>query len=185
MNLDTLIWRFRVLQTKVMGKLPALPWSQIPRTLAQPFENWNYAYFATPVPGECLPDMVLYETLIGRFYGRLEDRDFLGAVIVEEIGRIYQRPPVTVRPGDIVVDLGGHLGTFVRVALNDGAKLVVVFEANASNAECFRATFREEITEGKVVLIEAPVWSERRVSTTLRHSGTEIREYFRLSCGVY
>jgi hypothetical protein len=24
----------------------------------------------------------------------------------------------------------------------------------------------------------------RRVSTTLRHSGTEIREYFRLSCGV-
>jgi hypothetical protein len=25
----------------------------------------------------------------------------------------------------------------------------------------------------------------RRVSTTLRHSGTEIREYFRLSCGVY
>jgi hypothetical protein len=74
MNLDTLIWRFRVLQTKVMGKLPALPWSQIPRTLAQPFENWNYSYFATPVPGECLPDMVLYETLIGRFYGRVEDR---------------------------------------------------------------------------------------------------------------
>ena len=27
-------------------------------------------------------------------------------------------------------------------------------------------------------------WSERRVSTTLRHSHTEIREYFRLSLGV-
>src|ERR1700688_761928 len=160
MNLDTLIWRFRVLQTKVMGKLPALPWSQIPRMLAQHFENWNYSYFATPVADEGLTDMVLYETLIGRFYGRREDRDFLGGVIVEVIGRIYQRPPVVVSPGDIVVDLGGHLVTFVRVALNDGAKLVVVFEANASNAECFRVTFREEIAQGRVVLIEAPVWSE-------------------------
>jgi len=167
MNLDTVIWRLRVLQTKLAGKLPALPWSRIPRML-QPFEKWNYSYFATPVPGECLPDMVLYETLIGRFYGRPHDRDLLGGVIVEEIGRIYQRPPVAVRPGDIVIDLGGHLGTFVRVALNDGAKLVVAFEADASNAECFRATFREEITEGKVVLIEAPVWSE---SCVVRFSG--------------
>ncbi len=168
MNLDTLIWRFRVLQTKIMGKLPALPWSQLPRMLAQPLENWNYSYFATPVADETQPGMVLYETLIGRFYGRREDRDFLGGVIVEEIGRIYQRPPVAVHPGDVVVDLGGHLGTFVRVALNDGAKLVIAFEANASNAECFRATFREEIAQGRVVLIEAPVWSE---SCIVRFSG--------------
>jgi FkbM family methyltransferase len=168
MNFDTLIWRFRILQSKAMGQLPALPWSQVPQMLAQPFENWDYNYFATPVGGGEFPGMVLYETPMGRFYGRPEDQDSIGGVIVEEICRIYQRPPVEVRPGDIVVDLGAHLGTFARVALNAGAKQVIAFEANAANAECFRRTFREEITQGKVVLVESPVWSE---SCTVRFSG--------------
>jgi FkbM family methyltransferase len=112
--------------------------------------------------------MVLYETAVGRFYGRPEDRDSIGGVIVEEICRVYERPPVAVRPGDIVVDLGGHLGTFTRVALNAGAKLVVAFEANAMNAQCFRTTFHDEIARGKVILVESPVWSE---PCTVRFAG--------------
>jgi FkbM family methyltransferase len=160
MNLDTLSWRLRVLQNKAMGKLPALPWSVVPTMMAQPFENWNYDYFATSLGDRGVPGMVLYETAVGRFYGRPEDRDSIGGVIVEEICRVYERPPVAVRPGDIVVDLGGHLGTFTRVALSAGAKMVVAFEANATNARCFRTTFKDDIAQGKVVLVESPVWSE-------------------------
>jgi FkbM family methyltransferase len=164
MNLDTFSWRFRVLQSKALGKLPALPWSQVATMMTQPFEKWDYQYFATGLPtglnDRGVPGMVLYDTAVGRFYGRPEDQDSIGGVIVEEICRVYERPPVAVRPGDVVVDLGGHLGTFTRVALNAGAKLVVAFEANATNANCFRTTFQDEIARGKVVLIESPVWSE-------------------------
>jgi FkbM family methyltransferase len=128
--------------------------------MTQRVEQWNYNYFATPVKDSPAPAMVLYETYIGQFYGRPEDQSSMGCVIVEEICRIYQRPPVVVRPGDIVVDLGAHLGTFTRVALDAGARLVVAFEANAINAECFRTTFREEIAQGKVMLVQSPVWSE-------------------------
>jgi len=161
MSLDTLIWRWRVLRTKARGQLPALPWSQVPRLLAQPFQNWDNSYFATPVRERDVSGMVLYETAIGRFYGGPEDRGGIACVMVEEICRIYERAPVVVRPGDVVIDLGAHLGTFTRVALNAGAKLVVAFEANTANAECFRRTFQDEIAEGKVVLVESPVWSER------------------------
>lgn len=168
MHLDTFNWRFRVLQSKATGKLPALPWSQLPSMMARPFEKWDYQYFATSLDNCGVPGMVQYETAVGRFYGRPEDQDSIGGVIVEEICRVYERPPVAVRPGDIVVDLGGHLGTFTRVALNAGAKLVVAFEANAVNANCFRATFRDEIAHEKVVLIESPVWSE---SCTVHFSG--------------
>ena len=168
MNFDTLIWRFRILRSKAMGQLPALPWSRVPTLLTQPIEKWDYRYFAMPVKDRGLPGMVPYETAIGPFYGRPEDQSSIGCVIVEELCRIYQRPPVVVRPGDVVVDLGAHLGTFARVALNAGAKLVVAFEANAGNAECFRRTFQDEIAQGKVVLVESPVWSER---CTVRFSG--------------
>jgi len=160
MNFDTWSWRFRVLQSKATGKLPALPWSAVATMMTQPFEKWNYNYFATSLSDPDTSGMVLYETAYGRFYGRPEDRDSIGGVVVEEICRVYERAPVAVRPGDVVVDLGGHLGTFTRVALNAGAKLVVAFEANAMNANCFRTTFKDEIAQKKVVLVESPVWSE-------------------------
>ncbi len=168
MNRDTLIWRLRVLRSKTKGRLPALPWSHLPALLAQPLEHWDYSYFAKPVPDKSVPGMVPYETALGRFYGRQDDQGSIGCVIVEELCRIYQRPPVEVRPGDVVVDLGAHLGTFARVALDAGARMVVAFEANSLNAQCFRTTFAKEMAQGKVVLVESPVWSKRG---TVRFSG--------------
>jgi FkbM family methyltransferase len=73
-----------------------------------------------------------------------------------------------IRSGDVVIDLGAHVGTFARVALNAGAKLVIAFEANAVNAACFRRNFQYEIGQGKIVLIESPAWSE---CCTVRFSG--------------
>ena len=159
-NLDTFRWRGRVLGSKLKGQLPGLPWTQLPGMMAQPFENWDYSYFTTRVQGSDVPDIVLYETALGRFYGHSSDQASIAGVIVEELCRVYQQPPVMVSPGDVVVDLGAHLGTFIRVALDAGAKQVVAFEANTRHAECLRMTYKSEIARKRVVLIEAPVWSE-------------------------
>ena len=124
-----------MLQSKAAGKLPALPWSQMPTMMARPFEKWDYQYFATSLSDRAVPGMVLYEAAVGRFYGRPEDQDSIGGVIVEEICRVYERTPVALRPGDVVVDLGGHLGTFTRVALNAGARLVVASDVSFDKGE--------------------------------------------------
>ncbi len=58
MNLDTFSWRFRVLQSKATGKLPALPWSRLPSMMARPFEKWDYQYFATCPDDRGVPGMV-------------------------------------------------------------------------------------------------------------------------------
>jgi FkbM family methyltransferase len=75
--------------------------------------------------------------------------------------RIYDRPPVGIRTGDVVVDVGGYLGTFTRFALMQGADKVVVFEPEPTNIECFKKTFSDEIGQGLVILVEAAAWEKR------------------------
>jgi FkbM family methyltransferase len=164
---DTLIWRSRILASKISGSLPALPPAKLPGLLLSRIEDWDYRYFVLPAQTDN-EGRTVYRTPFGEFYGRPEDRSSLGAVVVEEIARIYERPPVMIHRGDVVLDLGANLGTFTRIALNSGARLVVAFEADADNAGCFRQTFREELANGSVILVESPLWSECR---TVHFSG--------------
>lgn len=157
---DAILYRFKIIQNKLTGRLPALPWIKLAAMIASPVNQWDCSYFAIPVPGQEREGLVLYDTAFGRFYGRPKDRQVIGFVIAEEMFGIYSRPSVAVRPGDIVLDLGAHMGTFTRVALDAGAKLVVSFEADSDNARCFRQTFQAELASGKVILVESPVWSE-------------------------
>ena len=71
---------------------------------------------------------------------------------------IYQRGAVVIRSGDVVFDVGSHLGTFSRFALNRGVQLVVAFEPESTNITCYKQTFQREIEEGRVILVEAAVW---------------------------
>jgi FkbM family methyltransferase len=66
-----------------------------------------------------------------------------------------------VRPGDIVLDCGGHIGTFTNKALERGAAKVVGFEPDPVNAEAYRRNFKKEIAEGRVILIEQGVWDSK------------------------
>jgi FkbM family methyltransferase len=50
-----------------------------------------------------------------------------------------------VESGDVVIDVGGHLGTFTRFALDHGARQVVGLEPEPRNVACFRRTFDREI----------------------------------------
>jgi FkbM family methyltransferase len=64
----------------------------------------------------------------------------------------------TVRPGDVVVDCGAHLGSFTRYALRKGARLVVAVEPSSTNVSCLKRTFTDEIAAGRVMVARLAVW---------------------------
>lgn len=74
-------------------------------------------------------------------------------------------PDRQVRPGEIVMDCGAHVGTFVHQALQLGAAKVVAVEPDATNIECLRRNFKQEIAAGKVVVYPKAVWDSE---TTLK-----------------
>src|SRR5580704_12841394 len=168
---STIVWRFRIVETAPRGQLPEIPLTRLPRLLLTPVETWgDFEQFVVPIKSD--DDNVLYGSPFGTFYVR-EDWSSLGVVIIEEIARVYERRPVFVERGDVVLDLGANLGTFTRVALNAGAELVVAFEPDPSNSQCFRRTFREELAQARVVFIEAPAWSD---CTAVHFSGFGLDE---------
>ena len=75
-----------------------------------------------------------------------------------------------VRPGDIVIDAGAHVGTFAKKALRDGAKLVIAIEPAPSAVECLRRNLREEIAAGKVIVMPEGIW-DREDSLALFDNG--------------
>ena len=102
---------------------------------------------------------VLWATPVGEFWGRLADGRLLDFLVNEqERQKTYQRGPVVIRPGDVVLDVGAHLGTFTRIALRDGAAKIVAFEIEPVSIRCFKKTFRKELAEGLVVLVEEAAW---------------------------
>jgi len=75
----------------------------------------------------------------------------------------YQLGPCQVRPGDVVLDAGAHLGVFTRQALLAGAKLVVAIEPAPENLECLRRNFKAEIESGRVLVYAKGVWDREDV----------------------
>jgi FkbM family methyltransferase len=67
-------------------------------------------------------------------------------------------PSEGVRPGDIVIDCGAHVGVFTHTALARGASQVVAVEPEPSNLECLRRNFATEIATGRVIVVGVGVW---------------------------
>ena len=65
----------------------------------------------------------------------------------------YGEPPV--RPGDVVIDCGAHVGQSTLTALRMGARLVVSVEPDPKNLMCLRRNLAEHIAAGRVIV--APV----------------------------
>ena len=82
-----------------------------------------------------------------------------------------QDPVNVVRPGDIVIDCGAHVGIFVDQALQRGAEKVVAVDPDPTQLECLRRNFAPEIEIGKVVLVPKAVWSSPGKMSL--HIGTE------------
>jgi FkbM family methyltransferase len=76
-------------------------------------------------------------------------------------------PPV--RPGDVVIDCGGHWGNSALTALELGAKLVVSFEPDPTNVECIRRNLRSHIEAGRAIVYDAGVWDREGELQFERH----------------
>ena len=101
-------------------------------------------------------DLILLETPLGRFWIPEMDRaghdDFL-LMVAEQLDNHYQ-----YEGGAFVLDCGANLGTFTRMALIRGAKVVVAIEPAPDVVRCLRKTFAEEISLGRVILEQKGVW---------------------------
>ena len=156
-------WRIQVLAWKLEGALPYLGWLDLLREILP--QRMRFVSREVP-PGFVRakesrkgPRLVLWDTPIGSFWGRCEDGQILWLLLLELYGyRLYDRGKVVVQDSDVVLDLGSHLGTFTRFALRRGARLVVAFEPEPTNAACFKQTFLEELAAGRVLLVEAAAW---------------------------
>ncbi len=157
-----LAWRGDLLSEKLHGHFPNTSWYEVGKVMLPQF------IISKPLSAEvkerdCLPCPVLWRTAVGSFWGRESDNIALDTVVIEQILGLYQQGPVRVMPGDIVFDIGGHLGAFTRVALDNGASKVVVFEPEPTNITCFKKTFAEELRKGQVILIELAAWEAKGV----------------------
>jgi FkbM family methyltransferase len=85
----------------------------------------------------------------------------LAYVLAEQQWISGAAPGDTVQPGDVVVDVGAHIGTFDDDALRRGASKCILVEPDPVNVECIRRNFPREIAEGKVVIIAEGAWSSR------------------------
>jgi FkbM family methyltransferase len=101
----------------------------------------------------------LWETMLGRLWIPGPGLYVIKHLQWEQmVQKVYHHPMVHVRQGDVVLDCGAHIGGFTRVALLDGARLVVAIEPERANLAAFRRNFQRELQTGQVRLVEKGVW---------------------------
>jgi FkbM family methyltransferase len=155
-ELDTRLW---FLELKFRGDVPQVGWAETLRRVGPGWPQRARFDVARAVGGGAEPCPVLWETPLGRFWGTERDGRELDLLTLEQaVGGIYEQRAVTVEDADVVVDVGAHLGTFTRIALQHGARLVVAVEPDPVNAVCFDRTFAPEIAGGRVRLVQAAAW---------------------------
>jgi FkbM family methyltransferase len=155
-ELDTRLWFLRL---KLRGDVPQVGWTEVFRRMGPRWTRLDRFDIAQPVGGGDAPCRVIWATPLGQFWGTERDGRELDLLTLEQaVGDIYEQQAVSVHAGDIVIDVGAHLGTFTRLALQQGARQVIAVEPDPVNAACLGRTFASEIEEGRVRLVEAAAW---------------------------
>lgn len=104
----------------------------------------------------------------------MDGRRLIGFLLAEQEYNAKGIPASAVRPGDVVLDVGAHIGTFTDLALRQGASKVIQLEPDPVNVECLRRNFKAEIEAGRVVLVPEGAWSKEdtiEFSTGVGNSG--------------
>lgn len=87
------------------------------------------------------------------------------------------RLPERFGPGDIVVDVGAHIGSFAYAVARRGGKHVWSIEPDAANCALAAGHLRPYIDQGHVRLIHAAVWRSDPNDDELRLDGYHAMSY--------
>jgi len=104
-----------------------------------------------------------WDTPDGRYWTADSNDAVLPILVAQQMSGIYRLPGPgrSARAGDVVIDCGAHIGTYVRRALAEGAARVVAIEPAPGNVECLRRNFPEQVASGSVVIRAAGVWDKQ------------------------
>jgi FkbM family methyltransferase len=98
--------------------------------------------------------------------GTLDQAIFNGVVRLNEY-----RLPDRFAPGDIVIDIGGHIGTFAQAVLSRGCENVYCIEPDGANYEIAAHYLRPHIDNGSLQLERGAAWRSDRNTDELRFDG--------------
>ncbi len=169
---------------KATGNGNACPWNKL---LASPWDNERLSELRKQARAQIKPmgeDFTMgirrFDTKSRPFWLRdggkaMSAETLLEFVLAEQAWLSEIAPDYTVKPGEVVLDVGSHVGTFGDDALRRGASKVIMIEPDPVNVECIRRNFAKEIAEGKVVLVPEGAWdseSTLEFSIGVANSGT-------------
>jgi FkbM family methyltransferase len=120
----------------------------------------------------------LVETPHGRWWIPAGNDFVLPWNLAEQQRQVYGTGEQAVKPGDVVLDCGGNVGTWTRTALDHGAGLVVAFEPAPENIESYRRNFRDQIAASRVILIPKGVWDKEDVLVLRRDPANSAADTF-------
>jgi len=163
------LWNGPATMAKLRDRAPDCPWSRVVRA------RFDARGFSDPYSGSLAGVSVeSRDDAFGIELVRSPKRSFwikqgadqnwsgerlLAYLLAEHAWMGNTNPDEAVRPADVVIDCGAHVGVFTQRALARGASKVVAVEPDPVNLECLRRNFREEIAAGKVVLVPKGVWN--------------------------
>jgi FkbM family methyltransferase len=105
----------------------------------------------------------LWSTPKGEYWVPDTSDSILSILLAQQETRIYGDADTGgVRSGDIVLDAGAHVGTYVRTALEAGAKTVVAIEPSPEALWSLHRNLAKEIAAGRVIVYEKGIWDEEK-----------------------
>lgn len=176
-NYSKIAWRLGDVVDKITINPPRLTWADViygltvspGHPIVRTFSEGPVTIQSSGGDGPC---PVLWNTPWGEMWARFEDEEILEFLAREQFDLdIYEFGPVKLREGDVVIDVGAHLGTFARAVLQRGAGHVIAIEPEPTNIECLKKNLKQEIEQGRVTLVEAAAWeSSGTLKFELEHS---------------
>ena len=161
--------KVRILRAKALGDLPRVAWHDVGRSIVSGECELTRQLDEEITSAKLLAEKTYqgrklkqFRTTLGDFWipvpGRAQIEWLIWEMVVESD---YESGDVAIRAGDVVVDCGAHVGVFTRLALRQGAGLVVAIEPDPTHIACLEANLAEEIADGRVLLVKAGVWGRR------------------------
>ena len=167
---------------KIQGKADSCPWDRIltlypdRQMLADLQESTRAGGHVASQDQEWGIELISLPASARSFWIRTSGERVNGQVLVPQLIAEHQwiasqDPGNVVKPGDIVIDCGAHVGVFVDQAPQRGAAKVIAVDPDPTQLECLRRNFAPEIETGQVVLVPKAVWSSPGKMSL--HIGTE------------